>query len=198
MERLDGVNGVATLGRHAELQDAGMIEAGSNPSPHRVRETLGGADGLEQTRSKAAAERFVEDFDDVVVGILARRTQPDHSDVALIDVLFRNEVVTRFRGGELDPWLARLWSFRPITESLTELGFHAGGIEVADHADDDVVGMSVLRVPVDQVLTGDGVDGRVFFLARVRILRTVGEFYRLAAGDLGGFVVAAGDGVEGF
>src|SRR5262249_2502376 len=170
-----------------------MIEASPDPSAHGIGEALRGADALEQTRGKAAAERLIEGLDGIVVGILARRAESDHSDVALIDVLFLDEVVAGFRRGDVDFGLRGRRSLGPITESFAELGFHAGGIEVADDTEDDVVGMNVLVVPVDQVLTSDGVDGRVFFLARVRIPGAVGELYGLAAGDLGNFVVAAGE-----
>ena len=66
-------------------------------------------------------------------------------------------------------------SFRPRLEGLAQLGFHRLGIEVAGDAEDDVVGINVLLVPVQQVLAGDRGNGRVLRHARVRIVLAVGD-----------------------
>ncbi len=62
--------------------------------------------------------------------------------------------IARLGLGELDVRRLRRRTFRPRLEGLAQLGFHRLGIEVAGDAEDDVVGMDVLLMPVEQILHG--------------------------------------------
>src|SRR5580698_9868688 len=83
----------------------------------------------------------------------------------------------------------------PASKNLTEFGFHGGGIEVASDPQNDVVGMNVGLMPVDEVLACDRGHGRVLGFASVRIVGAVGQLEGFAAGNFADVVVAAGNGV---
>ncbi len=113
-----------------------------------------GADGAEQARRKAAAEGFVEHSDRVIVGIVAQDPKSDHVNGALVDVLFVDQVVARFGGLELDVFFFCRRALGPSAEGLAKFGLHGGRIKVADDAQNNVVGMNVGVMPVDQILRG--------------------------------------------
>ena len=76
-----------------DLQNARMAEIGADAAADAIGESALGADVVEQARGKTAAEGFVENTDGVVVGIVARGSEPDHVNVALVHILFRHQVV---------------------------------------------------------------------------------------------------------
>ena len=91
-----------------------------------------------------------------------------------------------------------LRTFRPRIESLAQPGFHGDGVEVTGDAENDVVGVNVFVVPVDQVLARDGGNGRVLRHAGVGIVGAVGQLDGFALGNFADLVVAAGDAVVFF
>src|SRR5580692_5833438 len=128
-----------------------MIEGAANPAAHRISETLGGANALHQTGRKSVAEYLIENLGGIVVGVVAENAQFHHADVALVHVSFRNQIVAGLGGMEFD--VGRLCSraFCPSSEHLAQLGLHGGRVEIADNAQNDVVGINVSVVPVDEV-----------------------------------------------
>ena len=75
-----------------------MPEIGANAAADAVGEAALGANVVEQARRKAAAESFVENADGVVVGIVARGSERDHVNVALVHILFRDQIVAGLGG----------------------------------------------------------------------------------------------------
>ena len=168
------------------------------PAADAVGQAALGANVVEQARGEAAAEGFVEHVDRVVVGIVARGAEPDHVNVALVHVIFRDQVVAGLGRRVLHIILRKRRTFRPGVECGAQAGFHGGGIEVAADAENDVVGMNVAAVPVDQILTRDGGDGGVFGHAGVGIVGAVSQLDGFAVRDFADVVVAAGNAVAFF
>ena len=104
---------------------------------------------------------FVEHVGGVVVGIVARDSEPYHVDRALVHVFLRDEIVAGLGRVIVNFILRQRRPFGPLVECGAEPGFHCGGIEIAANAKNNVVGMNVLAVPFDQVLARDGRNGRV-------------------------------------
>src|ERR1700674_1493139 len=132
-----------------------MIPAPSHSSAHRVGESFGGSNVAKQTRRKSSAESFVEYRGSEVIGIPARDAQRNHMNVALIHVGFVDLVISRLGGFWPDLGISRGLTLGPCRKSLTQTSFHLRRIEVADDAEDDVIRMHVLAVPLDQILTRD-------------------------------------------
>ena len=84
-------------------------------------------------------------------------------------------------------------SFRPASEGLAKFGFHSGGIKIARYSKNDVIGINVGVMPVNQIPASDCCHGRILWNTRVGILRAIGEFDRLASGDAADIIVAPGD-----
>ena len=88
-------------------------------------------------------------------------------------------------------------TFGPRTELLAQARFHLRRVKISHHAQNDVVGIEVLFVPVHHVRLSDSGNGGIFRHARVRIVSAVGELEGLARGDLCGIVIAPRDSIEG-
>src|SRR6202140_6009409 len=172
-----------------------MAKVGTNASANAVREASLGANVVKQARRKTAAESLVEYADGVIVRIVARSSEPHQMDVALVYVFFRDQVIAGRSGLVLNLIFRNCRTFGPRVECGVQLGFHRGGIEVSTNAENNVVGMHVLAVPVNQILSRYRGHSRVFGLAGVRIIGAVGQFHGLAASDFANFVVASRDGI---
>ena len=195
---LNGFDGALTLGADRHLQDAGMAEVGADASTDAVSQAALGTDVIEQARREAAAERFVENADGVIVGIVAGGTERHHVDGALVHIVFRDEVVTGLGRIVFDVVLRNVRTFRPRVESLAQPGFYGDGIKISADAENDVVGVHIFVVPVDQVLARDGGDRRVLGDAGVGIVGAIGQLDRFALRNFTDLVVAAGDAVAFF
>ncbi len=171
-----------------------MIKRRADAAAHGVGQAETSADVLHEAGREAAAEDFVEDFDGEVVRISAVGAERDHAYVRLVHVVFTDQVVAGLGRMDFDFRFRSRRTLWPGCERSLQLGFHGGGIEVTADADDDVVGLNVLLVPVEKVVALDRENGGVFRLARVRTVGSVGELDRFACGDRGGIVVAACDG----
>ena len=108
---------------------------------------------------------------------------------------FTSVLRTKYKPGfgsrELDVGRFRVGPFLPRIECLAQLGLHRFRVEVAGDAEDDVVGINVLLVPVQQVLAGDRGNRRVLGNAGVRIVLAVGDDAAFAMHDGIHVVVAA-------
>ena len=89
-------------------------------------------------------------------------------------------------------------AFRPRVECGTQLGFHRAGVEIAAYAKNDVIGMNIVLVPIDQILPSDGGDGGILGLAGVGIVIAICEFGRFACGNCSYLVVTTRNGVLDF
>src|SRR3954463_9653298 len=90
------------------------------------------------------------------------------------------------------------WPLLPIAERLAQGGFHLSGIEIADNPNDDVVGMDVGLVPINQVLSRNCADGRVFRNAGVRICWAIRELHGLSMSNFTDLIITARDAVKRF
>ena len=131
-----------------------MVESGADAARHLISQPLLGADSAEQPRGKAAAESLIEYLHGIEIGIVAAHAQLHHADVALVHVRLVDEVVAGLGGVECNIRLLRRGASFPGAERLAQLGFHRSGIEVAHETQNDVVGMDVGAVPVNQILRG--------------------------------------------
>jgi len=86
----------------------------------------------------------------------------------------------------------------PGLERGAQFGFHGGRVEVSADAENDVVGMYVLAVPVEQILTRDCGYRGVFRHAGVGIVSAVRQLHRLALRNFANLIVAAGNAVGFF
>src|SRR5579862_4575113 len=120
-----------------------MSEVRANASAHAVGQAALGADIVEQARRKSSAEGLVENADGVIVRIVAGRPQGDHADVALVYVLFGNEVIAGLGRIVLNLILGEIRAFGPGVKRRAQPGFHGGGIEISADTENDVVGMNV-------------------------------------------------------
>src|SRR5580693_10124378 len=153
-----------------------MVKRRAYPTANAVCQPLRGADALEQTGRKAAAEGLIKNLSGVVVRVIAPDTQVGHVDGTLVHVLFWNLVITGLSRLEFDFLLFYRLSLRPIAVDLAKFGFHRGRIKVADDAQDNVVGMYVGVMPVDQILARDRGNRSVFGFTSVRIVRAISQF----------------------
>ena len=87
------------------------------------------------------------------------------------------------------------WPLRPRCKGLAQTSFHLRRIEVADDAENDVVRVNILAVPVDQILARDGRHGRIFRDSRIRTVCAVGQLRRFPSRNLPGIVIAPRDAV---
>ena len=172
-----------------------MPKVRPDATAHVVGQAALGANVVEQPRGEAAAESLVKDADGVVVGIVARSAQRHHVDGALIYVFLRDEIVARLGGVVLDLFLRQVGASGPCLKRSAQLGFHGGGIEIAAYAEDDVIGMDVSLVPVDQVLPSDGGDGGILRLTGIGIVRSISQLGGFACGNSADFVIAPRDAV---
>src|SRR5215469_8506451 len=138
-----------------------MPEVCADTSAHSVSQAALGPNVIEQARGEATTECFVEDADGVVVGIGAGSAEANHADVALVYVLFRNEIVAGFGWIKLDVWLGKCWTLRPRFECGPQTRFHRRRIEVSGDSENDVIGMHVFCMPFDEILTRHRCDRRV-------------------------------------
>ncbi len=173
-----------------------MIEASANASTYRVGETLRGAQVAKQSGRETSTESFIEYLDGVEVRIIFRRARANHVDRTLIHIGFRDQVVARLRGIGRKVLFGKRRTLGPIREGLLQFRFHGSRIEIAYDPEDDVVGMHIGVVPLDQVLLGDGGDGRVLRIAAVGIVGPVGEPRDLAPDDAVDVIVAPRNRVE--
>jgi hypothetical protein len=192
-QRLDGVDGAGTLRAHRYVGDSGMIEGSADAAADRIGKPLLRANGFNQARGEAAAQNLIHHLDREVVGGAALDAQLNHFDRALVDVILRHEVEAGLGLMKLDLRLGRHRGLLPALESLPQSTLHCGGIEIAGDAEDDVVGVDILLVPLQQIVAGDGGNGGVFGDAGVRIIGAVGEANGFAAGDGVDVIIAAGD-----
>jgi hypothetical protein len=118
-------------------------------------------------------------------------------DAALIYILFWNEVIACWRRLKLDFTFRKVRTFGPGLERSPQLGFHRGRIKIAAHPQDDVIGMNVSFVPVDQILASDGRDGGIFGLTRIGIVRSIREFGGFARRNFSDLIVAPRNAVVG-
>jgi len=92
--------------------------------------------------------------------------------------------------GELDVRLLGLRPFLPRAKRLLQPGLHRLGIEVSGDAEDDVVGIDILLVPVQQVLTRDRRNCGVLGNSRVGVVFAVRDNAAFAMDD-GLYVIVA-------
>ena len=94
---------------------------------------------------------------------------------------------------ELNVGLFDRRSFWPASEGLTKFGFHSGGIKITRYSKDDVIGMNVGVMPVDQILASHCRDSGILWNSRVGILRAISQFDRLARRDAADIIIPPGD-----
>src|SRR5579863_8580764 len=165
-----------------------MSEVGANASTHSVSEAALGSDIVKQARGESSTKGFVENADGVIVRIVASGPQRNHPDVALVYILFRDEVVAGFSRIVCNVVLGKIRTFGPGIERGAQPGFHGGGIEISADAENDVIGVHVLAVPVHQVLASDRGNGRIFRNAGIGIVHAVSQFYGFAMRDSADFI----------
>src|SRR5207248_1504891 len=153
---LNGFEGALTFGADRYLQNAGMPEVGANAAANTVGESALGADVVEQARGETSAKSLVEDSDGVIIGIVAGGAERHHVDGALVHVVFGDQVVAGLGWSVLNIIFRERWTLGPRIERRAQPGFHCGRIEVAADPENDVVGLNIFGVPIDQILTCDG------------------------------------------
>ena len=135
---------------------------------------------LHQTGREAAAERLIENLDGVVVRIVAASAELHHTNVALVYVGLRDQIVAGFGGRKFDVgrFVPRGLSprSRKPARSLASMAAESKSPTMPRMM---LLGATCAMVPVEQILTGDGGHGGVFGLARVGIAGAVSQ--------LGGF-----------
>src|ERR1700730_5420909 len=191
VESLDRFHGGGTLRSHGQAQDATMIEGTSDAATDRIRQPFCGTNALYQARRKPTAESLIEDSNRIVIGIVTPDAETHHVDRALVDVFLLDQVVTRFCGMGFDLFLLRRRPLGPRGERLTKFGLHCGRVKIADYSQNDVVGMDIGPVPVEQILPRYGCYGLVLGDSCIRVLLPISELRRLAACDLTDLIVAA-------
>ncbi len=172
-----------------------MVPCRTHTAADPVGEALGGSNVVKQAGRKSTAESFVEHRESKVIGILARDAERHHLNVALIYVGLVDLVVSRLGWFELDFWIGRRRAQGPRREGLAQTRLHLRRIKVADHAENNIVGVDVLAVPLDQILARDRRHGCIFGLAGIGIIRAIREFGCFPSCNLRGIVVAARDAV---
>ena len=74
-----------------------MVERAPDAAAHRIRKPLPGPYALDQTRAEAASQHFIHDFYGKVIRIVSLDPKVGHADIALVHVLFVDEVNPRLR-----------------------------------------------------------------------------------------------------
>src|SRR5947208_9746117 len=97
---------------------------------------------------------------------------------------------------EFDFWLLKRRAFWPGAECLPKFSFHLRRIEIPRDAQNDVVGVNMRMMPVDQILASDGSNRGIFRNTRIRILRAVRQLCRFAHRDTAYVVIATRNGIE--
>src|ERR1017187_2537638 len=155
-----------------------------------------GADFLEKTAGKDAAEDLVHDGESRNVGVTAVSAHAYDLHVGLIDVFLVNEEDTWLGPGKGVVAGGRGLSRWQTFKCRTELGFHGYGVEVATDADDELATDGAIMQGL-QVVEGDGANGGEFRLTGVGTIGSVGQLFPFAFGD-GRFVVVAANDAGGF
>src|SRR5258708_5584899 len=130
--------GAVTLGAHRYTEDARMAVSCANPTPAAVGQTKLGAKVCAQTGCKASAEKLVESFNGIVIGIAPLDAQVHHADVALINVVFLDQEQA-MRRVECNLRGLQARSLRQPCKRGTEFTLLLRGIKIARHAKNDVV-----------------------------------------------------------
>src|SRR6185312_16241330 len=127
------------------------------------------------------------------IRVVAPDAGSDHAHLALIHVILRDKIDPGF--GRINGGFSLLIrsAFGPAFKSGAQLLLHNSGIKVSGDAEDNVVGVNVPGVPVQQILTRNGRHRGVFSLARIRAVGPVAQLGSFARGDLVQIVVAARD-----
>jgi len=123
-----------------------MVIVSFDPAANRVSETFLRTDVGEQAGTERSAEELVEDFNRVVVRIVARNAEVHHHHHARGYVTLLGEVDTRFRPVKGKLQSQGRWTFLPGIERLVQFGFHCARVEITGDSQNDVVGMNK---PVD-------------------------------------------------
>src|SRR5581483_10188564 len=134
---------------------------------------------------------LIENLNCVIIRIFAGRAQINHVDCRLVHVRLVNHIVPRFHGADRKGGLFETRPLLPRSKRLSQLRLHRAGIEIAGKTENDVVGINVRFMPVEQVLTCDSSDGGVFRNSRVGTLGTVTQFCCLSRNDGTSIVVSA-------
>src|SRR3990172_2517080 len=190
----DGLDGRLGLGA-ARGNETPRVVVGGTPARARVvGEPSLGADRLEETRGKAASKDLRHDGQGEVVGVVDAPSEMADANLRLVDVVFLHEgdgaASLRIDGRN---GIGGRLALRPGPKIPLHKGAHFGGIEVAPEPEEDPVRLEVVAMKQNEVLSGNGLDGRVLGNASVGTLRTVEKLRELAAGDLRDVVVAARD-----
>src|SRR5690242_1869660 len=107
-----------------------MSEVGANTSADTVSQAPLGADVVEEARGESSTERFVENTDGVIVGIVTRYAEAHHTDVALVHIIFGDQIVAGLRGRILHLRFLECRALGPRLECGTQARFHGGRIEI--------------------------------------------------------------------
>src|SRR6266702_667603 len=150
-----------------------MIKCRPNSSSNRIRQTQLRANVSEKPGRKTATERFIEHFYGIVIWIPARCPKFHHANGALIHIFFGNQIIAGLCLMEFDFWLLKRRAFWPGAECLPKFSFHLRRIEIPRDAQNDVVGVNMRMMPVDQILASDRGNRCVLRNTRIRILRAV-------------------------
>src|SRR5438309_12047481 len=97
---------------------------------------------------------------------------------------------------EFDFWLLKRSAFWPRAERLPKFGLHLRRIEIPRDAENDVVGVNMRMMPVDQILASDGSNRGIFRNTCIRILRAIRQFGGFAHRDTADVVIAPRNGIE--
>ena len=173
-----------------------MVVVEASAAAHGIGQAQLGADFLEETAGKSAAENFVHHRQRGHVGIVAVRAQAHDLNVGLVHVFLVDEVEAGF--GTVEDVVAGGQGLdrRQPFKGCAQLGFHGHGVEVAADADDELAADGAV-VPGLEIVDGDRADGGQLRLAGVGAVGAVDQLGRLAVGDFV-FVVVAADDAGGF
>src|SRR5271168_192318 len=92
-----------------------MIVCRAVSSANSICQAAFGPYVLKETRAKTAAEYLVHNREGIVIGVVAFRSQSDHTDVALVHIAFLHEVNARLGPRKL---LFRLLNRCALRQSL--------------------------------------------------------------------------------
>ena len=173
-----------------------MIKCRPNSSSNRIRQTQLRANVSEKPGRKTATERFIEHFYGIVIWIPARSPKFHHANRALVHIFFGNQIIAGLCRMEFDFWLLKRRAFWPGAECLPKFSFHLRRIEIPRDAQNDVVGVNMRMMPVDQILASDRGNRCVLRNTRIRILRAVRQLGGFAHRDTADVVIAPRNGIE--
>ena len=172
----------------------GWSQARADSSANSVGEPFGGSNVVKQPRRKSSAKGLIKYRSREVIWISPSNSDPNHLNVALINVGLLDQVISRL--GWIRLWrlsIARrrtLRSGRPGRERLAQASFHLRRVEIADYSEDDVVRVNVFAVPLDQILTRDCGRRSILSHPRIRTVRPIHQLSRFPSGDLRGIIIA--------